>query len=298
MRSDWHAAFPYGSLTDSLPPGVTPPEMWPEFGILASPSPLCKTELVGTEPQGIRWSIWPMTFEEYVGDDEPDRAASAKGALARNRIMLWKRIARRDTPDGWHEAKRPWRIDGFFELASTDDYLARWSHNARHDAKLWRRDFLDTHYIIENISFPEFRAAYRKSTAARALGTLMLDTLQRRLALPEREEHTKLWGVRNLSSGEIVAGTGALFSESARASVRECPFILPEARGTHAATGLMDYWFQEAATRGTRTLFSTDFWHPGEPRSWKGSSEFKSHFGFSYVAYPPLLWRFVRGRLR
>lgn len=297
-RSDTRTGFLYGALENALPQGVLPPECWPEFGLLASPSPVCASELVGTKPRGVRWSLWPMTFEEYVGDEEPDRAASAKGTLARNRIVLWKRVERKDIPAGWHRAsQKPWRIDGFFELENADDYLARWNHNARHDAKLWQRDFLGTRYAIEHVALSEFETAYRESTAARALGTLMLDTLKRRLALPERHGHTELWGVRNLASGKLVAGTGALFSESARASVRECPFILPEARSIYAATGLMDHWFREAHARGTRTLFSTDFWHPGEPRSWKGSSEFKSHFGFSYVAYPPLLWRFVRGVL-
>ena len=298
MSSDVLPEFPYGALVEQLPEGVAPPETWAEFGLTASPEPFCAIEPVGVEPKGVRWSFWPLAFEEYVGDQEPNRTASAEGALARNRVVLWKRVNRRDTPPGWRKAsERPWRIDGFFELARNTEYVSHWNHNARRDLKLWRRDFLGTKYSVENISLPEFEAAYRKSIVAKKAGTIMLKTLKRRLALPEREAATALFGVRNLATGEVIAGTAALFSETAHASVRECPFMLPEARDVYAATGLIDHWYQEAMMRNTKTLWYASFWFPGEPASWKGFSEFKSHFGLSYIAYPPLLWRFERGIL-
>ncbi len=290
--------FIYGNILKDHPRGIAPPEAWPEFGMIAGPEPICRKELVGNEPKGVRWSLWPLTFEEYVSDSEPDLAKSKEGALARNRIIMWKRIGRTDIPKEWHRSSdMPWRIDGFHEIAEGTDYISRWQHNARRDSRIWKERYLDKAYAIQEIPLEEFESAYRRSTSWRTVGVVMLDTFKRRLELPERHGCTTLWGVRNLKTGDVIAGTAALFSPTHRASVRECPFMLPEARGVYAATGLIDHWFQEAEKRGTKTLFFTSFWHEEEPRSWKKFSEFKSHFGLSYIAYPPLLWRFERGSL-
>lgn len=290
--------FPYGEIVDRLPQGSNPPESWPEFGLTAGIPPICEKEEVGTDPHGIRWSLWPLTFEEYISDTEPDLAVSAKGNLARNRLIIWKRISKKTSPAGWRESSPyPWRIDGFHSLSPAEPYEKKWHHNARRDLKVWRERFLDAAYAIETVSEEEFDTAYRKSTIARKIGTSMLSTMQKRRLLLERDGQMELWGVRNRKTGAVIAGTAALFSPGYRSSVRECPFMLAEARGTYASTGLIGHWFENAQGRDMETLFFTSFWHPGEPSAWKGFSEFKSHFGLEYVAYPRPLMRFESGKL-
>lgn len=287
--------FPYGHILASIPPDIAPPDEWPEFGLIENPPTFCAREYVGSAPRGIRWSLWPLTLEEYVGDREPDLQESAQGALARNRFMMWKRIRKSEVPERWKPSRFPWRIDGYNTLEA--EYGKTWNHNARRAVSAWKERFEGKAYRIEEISETEFAAAYRKSTVGRKVGGILLDSFLRKLVLPERKGATSLFGMRNTKNGTIVAGTGVLFSDSFRSSVRECPFMLREARNIFAGEALIDRWFYESLKRGMKYLFFTSFWHEGEPRSWKGFSEFKSHFGLSYIAYPPLLTRFVRGKM-
>ena len=94
----------------------------------------------------------------------------------------------------------------------------------------------------------------------------------------------------------MVAGTAVLYSPTHHSSMRYCPFMLPEGRLVYASTALIDRWYKEAQMRGITTQLFTSFWHQGLPSSWKGFSEFKSHFGLQYVFYPPTLYRFVGGK--
>ena len=290
--------FPYGTFTTQLPAHFAPPESWPEYSEIATPPGLCSAEAVGVEPRGIRWSLWPLCFEQYTSDKEPSLTESRKGTLARNRMLIWRRIGRTDIPPGWIlSGRHPWRVDGFFELSATENYITRWHTDARRKAQKWLRSFANNTHKIEVISLTEFVAAYKKSSVAKKFGLRLLGILEHKAILPETAPYMTLWGIRNIHTGEIVAGTATIDSPTHNMSVRECPFMLKEARSIYGATALMDHWFGESQKKGIATLVFTYFWQPGDPKDWKGFSEFKSHFGLQYVAYQPELIRFVRGKL-
>ncbi len=288
--------FPFGTLVTTPPDNVAPPEAWPEFGDSAYPPALCKCELVGVEPQGVRWALWPLCFERYYSDNEPNLAQSTKGALARNRLLIWRRIARTDVPKGWKESKQgPWRIDGFADI--TPQYTESWSTDAQRNLRTWQKKYLGLRYRVEELSLDDFIAAYKKSLTRKKIGLDLLNALVRKFDIPLAREHCTLWGVRDTQTGAVVAGTAVFYFPAHSASVRECPFITVEARKTYAMTGLIDHWYSESLRRGITVHLFTHFWHPQAPKDWVGFSEFKSHFGLKYVAYPPELTRFVRGKI-
>ena len=289
--------FPYGEITVP-PPFFAPPEMWPEFGHVATPPNICAREEVGVHPKGIRWSLWPITFEEYVGDLEPDIAAAKSGALARNRLVMWKRLHDTGPIRGWRSlSKKPSRIDGYYVLSKDKEYTADWSKSARRDLREWQKKYLHSKCIIEAITVDEFVEAYKKSTVAKKTHAVFLEILRRKQQLPACRENSTMWGVRDIATGNVIAGNVNYYSPTYGSSVREFPFILPEARGGHASVALMDHWMSEARKRGHYILLATHFWQPGEPRSWKGFSAFKAQFGYTYVACPPTLWKFVGGKI-
>jgi hypothetical protein len=289
---------PYAPIAETLPSNFAPPEAWPEYGAIAMPKSICSREKVGTDVPGIRWGVWPFYFEEYVGDAEPDLSLSAQGRLAYPRIIAWKRLRRHDIPKGWRViSRRPWRVDGFFELDHNEDYVKRWKKNARRDLRLWQESVEDGRYRIEEISLEEFLGAYNKSTVAKKISPELGRVLERKFALPDIAQNFVLWGVRDIKSGSIIAGTAGAYSPTHESSIRECPFILHQARATYASTGLMDHWFKESQKRGTKILNFTHFRQWGDPRDWKGFSEFKSHFGPTLAAYPPILWRVRPGKI-
>lgn len=289
--------FPYGEIATDLPANYAPPEMWPEFGTVAHPVTVCAREEVGEDPPGIRWSLWPITFEEYWGNKEPDLEESKKGTLARNRFVAWKRLAKGPVPKGWYPlSRRPGRIDGFYILNKNEDYQSDWSETARRNFKKWKQQQETKGYRIESIEFKEFKEAFKKSTARKKTSAEYIDILDRKRTTLACQGHYTLWGVRDPHSGAIVAGYVSWYSPTYKNSTREFPFMLPEVKKMHASVGLMDHWIAEARTRGAELLVTTHFWYPGETKNWKGFSAFKAQFGYTFVAYPPTLWRFVRGK--
>lgn len=285
---------PYGKVLDEIPAGFVPPEAWPEFGHITQPAPICAREEVGTRPSGIRWSLWPVTFEEYVTDEEPKLADADSGPLARNRIVFWKRISRTDAPAGWHSfSRKPWRLDGIAHI--TPDYSSAWDKKARHELRKWQ-ELEGVDFKIEEVSVDEYVAAYKQSTVARRVGLEGVHIIEELQLLPHKD-HTILWGVRDLKTGRLVAGCAPTFSPTNSASVYRAPFILAEAKKLPVMTGLVDHWCKEMLARGIQTQVFTHFWQPGELPTWKGFSLFKSRFVTDLVAYPPILWRLRGGKI-
>jgi hypothetical protein len=287
--------FIYGDILPLLPPGFEPPEVWPEYGTIADPVAICAREEVGHSPKGMRFALGPICFEEYTGDSEPDVDAACSGTLARPRVVMWHRVRRTDKPPRWSAfSKKPWRIDGVIDLKPNVDYTDAWHKNARRDLRRWRELFAQN-YSVERIALQEFAEAYKKSLIAGRVDLERLHQLERRFAL-QTKEHIELWAVRG-KSGKIVAGTGIIYSPTYGHSTHFAPFITEEGRSVYAATALVDHWFAETIRLGCRFAVTTNFWFKGQPRGWKGFSEFKSHFGFDFVEYPPTLYRFVGGKL-
>lgn len=289
-----HMQTPYG---ETIPPPdfLVPPENWPEYGTVAMPETICSREEVNAGIFGIRWGLWPFFFEEYIGQKEPDLSKTT-GRLGYVRTALWKRLHDGPVPKGWWAPRRtPWRIDAFYRLHP--GYVEDWQKNPRREVRVWNESVAEGRFRIEEIPFEEFKAAYNTSTVARKIGSELCRVLERKLAMPACAPHIVLWGARDLTTGRIIAGTAAIFSPTHKASIRECPFMLAEARGTFAPTGLIDHWYQEALRRDTQVVQFANFYQKGEPKSWKGFSEFKSHFGATLVHYPPTLVRFVPGKI-
>mgnify|MGYP003394264743 CR=1 FL=1 len=289
--------FPYGTILKEVPPEFVPPEMWPEYGTIADPHRFCKREYVGDDPQGLRWSLWPLCLEEYWGDKEPNLEKSRIGDLAYNRILIWKRISRTDKPKGWFQSSSSLsRIDGY-QFLKEGDFTDTWHKNARRDLRIWQESHLNKTHTIEEITFEEYKAAYFKSIIAKRVGKDRVYALEQKYTLPYTRTHTILYGVRNIQTKKIVAGTAIIFSPTFKSSTHVAPFIHEEGRDIFAATGLIHHWFLESKRKNIPCVMTINFWYPGQPKGWKGFSEFKSHFGFQYVAYPPTLYRFARGKI-
>lgn len=288
--------FLYGPIEHDVPIEIAPPEMWPEYGFVAGPPGMCRREEVGESPKGIRWSLWPLTFEYYVSDDEPNLEKSKEGRLALNRFVTWRRVHRTNAPQEWRVSRQnPSQIDGFRLL--NQDITEGWHKNARRDLRLWQVEHDGKTHVIEKIALDEYERAYNQSLIAKRVDGDRVKVLKRKMMLPRVIANTTLWGVRDLASKKIVAGTAIIHSPTFKGSTHFAPFIHAEARRVYAATALMHHWFSEAQRRGDRFVTTTNFWIPGKPKGWKGFSEFKSHFGWRYAAYPPELTRFVRGKL-
>jgi hypothetical protein len=287
----------YGEVLSELPQGFIPREQWPEYLLTASPPPTFKPEAVGENPRGMRWGLWPLTFEEYITDLEPDLAVSDPDHLARNRIVLWRRLTRTDIPKGWHQfSKKPSRLEGIAEIKNAD-YWRRWDESARRYRRRWVTNCLNKIYTIAEVPYEEFAHAYMQSTVVKKVGRETLNIAKRRIEQEKNElRFTECWGVRRMSDDMLMAGMVITNSPSCGGSYYLCGFYKAEVGEDPLMMGLMDNWFSISLKRGIRFLHFGGFWIKGDPKNWKGFSIFKSKFGLFYLYYPPLLLRIVRGK--
>ena len=197
-------------------------------------------------------------------------------------------------PKGWHVLSRKTpQVDGFAKLGA-ENYFETWSESARRYRRKWRDEFLDKTYSIEQISPKEFDSGYMQSSVGKKLKRLFPDLVARKLAAGVAVE---LWGARHKDSGEIVAGVATITSPTHRASYYLCGFILEKYADAPVMVGLMDHWYRRGLEANLQYLHFGRFWQKGDPKEWKGFSEFKSKFGLEYIAYPPTLVRLARGKL-
>jgi hypothetical protein len=275
-----------------LPEGFIPYQQWPEYNAIASISKFFRLKSVGVRPIGTQLTVWPLCFEEYMGDIEPDLSCwnSSKQALVR--IIIWRRVMRKDIPRGWHLfSRKPDRTVGFTQIHPNEAYFIRWSKVARYDRRQWLTRYLNNTYVIENVSLEEFEEAYKKSTLGHLTRHDMSNSL--RLKFQKDPTHITLWAARRTSDRKILAGIAIISSPTYHASFYYIGFFRREINKDPVMTGLVDHWFQWAQKKEIMFLHFGSFWQVGDPESWKGFSKFKEKFRPQYIVHPSSLHRFI-----
>ena len=273
----------YGRIVTKLPSGFIPYQQWPEFDALNYVLPHLEALEIKATPRGVRSGRWPIYFEEYVSDAEPTPLSSAG---APPRLVIWRRLTRTDTPPGWWRLGwRASRKEGFTDLEAREDYRASWSESTK---RYWRKWLSEKDVSILPISINEFLKEYAKSDLPPWIRENYA-CMAKRMHVGPKSEYLEIIGPRDLKTNRLLAGMIVVNSPSCRASYYLCGFVAPDAKHRAAMVGLMDHWFDTSKKRGYRFLHLGEFWIPGKPRHWKGFSEFKSKFGLSYIAYPPVL---------
>lgn len=235
--------------------------------------------------------MWPLYFEEYVGDNEPVIHPSLSEPA---RIVLWRRCTTTGTVPGWITlSRKPSWMEGYADI--TPEYRATWSKSARYDANKWHRDSAGKH-AIERVSFEEFSKAYLASSVGKRLEDSRLQVMRRK-SLGAYAESVSFVVARHLESGETVAGMGIIDSQSRDESFYYCGFFRSSGAKSNAMTGLIDHWFKSSLERGFVRLHFGQFWIQGESLDRRGFSDFKAKFGIKYIVCQPPLWRFVWGKI-
>jgi hypothetical protein len=233
---------------------------------------------------GTRWHHGPLWFEGYTGDVEP---VLEKGGP--RRMVIWQPITRLDKPAGWH---RSWiqmnaRKTGFAEIKNTEAYWETWTPHAQRHRRRWLKQ---DHLEIVEVSSEEFIEAYRRTPKLPFLKGAFIGLVRSKIRA--HGDRVRCFAARERESRQIVAGFAALDIPESHQSLHVISFIQPQAEQFSVGTGLMDHWFKYAVQNNIRFLDFDLFWAPGEPRSWKGFSKFKSQFVTHFIRYPNPLIRF------
>jgi precorrin-6B methylase 2 len=275
-------------MVRALPDGFVPVTNWPEFDFMASIPRLLNPEKLGGVAPGTRWTLWPLSFEQYVSDTEPITHPHQKGLM---RITIWRRLTWDDAPPGWRARAFPAQTIGFSEFTRGKPYFTAWSESARRNRREWLEKYRGAIYHVRPLSFEEFIRAHQASRNEKSTQLSILET-----DLYPRYKKNKnaitFWGVERLVDGRILAGIAVIDSPIHCGSYYLAGFHTHEAGKDPVTVGLFDHWSEESEKKGLRFLHFGDFWQPGKPESWKGFSNFKAKFGPRYLVQPPVLYRF------
>jgi hypothetical protein len=284
----------FDSFMTTPPEGFAMYQEWPEYNVAAGFLPFERAVYLPGMP-GVRKGPWPLTADVFFGDRDPDTFPGAHES-GPNRMQIWQRTFRTDVPLGWFSlSKSISKIEGFVDIRQPE-YWANWSDTSTRYRNKWYRECLGKKYLIQNIDFETYRAAYLESTIAKKIHKVMLVNLEKRLSQPQGV-HIECTAAKGSKTGEIVAGMAVIHSPTFKASYYQSGFYMDSVKKEPVMVGLFDDWFQRSKQKDFMYLHLGNFWTKGDPRSWKGFSEFKSKFGPNYIAFPPDLLRFKRGSL-
>jgi hypothetical protein len=247
-----------------------------------------KRMLVGREGcWGARWHYGPLWFEGYVGDVEP-----VIEPCEHPRLVVWQTVERLDTPAGW---RRAWvrcnpRMTGYAPIVNPEAYWETWTNHAQRHRKRWLKQ---TEFEVSTASLEEFIEAYHATRKLLTLRGLFVWLTKKKIAA--HGDNVRLIVIREKASGLIAAGFVALDIPEDHQSIHLVSFLHPavERHPASVGTGIIDEWFKQSIARGIRFMDFDLFYAPGDPKDWKGFSQFKSQFGTRFIKYPYALLKWV-----
>ncbi len=229
-----------------------------------------------------------ITMEYFTGDQEPAKR-SQKGL----RLQIWHRL-RAEQPKGWLSLGR-FLSRGAVALVDLTDqgewYWRYWSQYAKRYRKKWLGQ---NQYSITRVDLREFLQAYQESTLKKSLIIMFSRSLRHYSKV--YQDNLELLVVKEIQTGKTIAGLAVVYDQATSQTFHPVAFILPEARKSYAQVGLMDYWFRQAIEKKYHFLNLGVMWLPWDPPSWKGYSEFKTHFSPEVCIFRPPLVRLLWNR--
>ena len=273
-----------GKIGDPVPDGYTHYLQMKKY-LLSEPVEGFPVTAVG-EPGclGIRYHTGPLWFESYTGDEEPTALPGPA------RFIMWQPISRMDVPHGWHRSPMYFAIIrkiGFSRVG--ENYWEEWSPHAKRDRGMWLKN--KTHEIVE-ISFHEFVVSYPKNFHYRVIKKDALPRLKRRVDFYGTQ--IKFFAACDMTTGEIHAAAALLDARDYHKVVYLSAYVVPTHERELLSLGLVDKCFAYCLANEIPFLDFGGFLAPGNPRSWRGFSKFKSKFNPYFLCYPKPMVRFVR----
>lgn len=232
---------------------------------------------------GTRYAFGPLAVEYYTGDHEP-RLSFFKGF----RFVVWDRVQTTMMP-------RRWMVLPFGILPSNaiinlheQEYWKRWSHGARNHYNKW---FTQIQYDIQEISLDVFIPYFKKYSRPRYAAHRCADVMK------DQEKtygnRMKCYALLHKESKTICAGICTIDYPSVSQSYYMYSFYARKDLPRPAGVWLLNYWFMECQKKGIPYANLGTLYGPGQPRSWKGFSQFKMNFNPYIFSFKQPLFRFT-----
>lgn len=237
------------------------------------------------KPLGIRRTLGRVAMDLYTCQEEP-----ILEPFHGFRMVVWQPIHPLERPAGW----LPWpaptqpKTHAVAEVLQ-GDYWIPWSTHAKRHRKKW---LARTDLVIEEISFEEFANAFEASGKLPRARAGAIEAIRRRME--HANHHVFFFGAHD-SKGCVVAALAVCDLKDIFLSVHLAAFIHPDFEKTSVGTGLIDAWYARCQKTNIRFAYFDIVWSPGDPKGWRGYSQFKKQFRPHLLTTPLPFVKFTIG---
>lgn len=233
---------------------------------------------------GMRQVFGLLAFEYYTGDNEP-KLKPFKGL----RLVIWDRVTSDYKPKGWRQMIKGFGLStAVVSDLSGDDYWKDWSDTAKRYRNKWDSQ---TEYKIEKFDLESFVSYYLKFGRPKETRNKSMEALRHRFNL--NKESLSIYSLKDVMNDKIVAGMVFIDDKEISQSYYITAFLDKDNAPAQAGLWLINNWFVNCKEKGIRFANFGPVWTPGQPKSWKGFTEFKAHFRPYILKYRRPLFRFL-----
>ena len=247
------------------------------------------TRLVGNEGCFGVCYFWRLFAIEWYSSDQEPTIIPWKGV----RLIVWHPITQVNPKKGWWRnflTRSGWQLQlGFAK--NSERYWDSWSKHAKRHREKWQKD---AQYVLHKATIDEFEKTY---LASGKLDFLLRTGFMRvvRFHWEKHPENLDLYLVKDTQKEKDIAGLATVNYFDISQSRHTISFICEEAQKTSVGYGLIDNWFLQTGKVGIKYLDFGVVWKKGNPRAWKGYSNFKQQFGLQLISYPRSYFKLTIG---
>lgn len=218
---------------------------------------------------GVRYFWWIFAIEYYTGDKQPT-LIPFRGI----RFAVWDRVKSVEKPQHWYEPRIGGTIapHAIVPLAS-ETYWDTWSHGTKnHRTRLYAQ----SEYQIITSDIDTFLIHFKQHARPRYTVAPCNKMLIRQKK--EYGDGMQFFLLQNTVTNIISAGIAVADYPDVGQAYYVASFYAREHIPRQAGVWLLNTWFMECKKKGMLYANLGTIYAPGQPKSWKGFSQFKMNF--------------------
>lgn len=241
--------------------------------------------IVGSEGfYGRRYIVGLFSVEYYTCDKEPE-LKPFRGL----RFVIWNPVTREDAPPSWHRfpGKSDRTVSALLDIRNTHEYFKQWSDTFK---TYYYRFLRQQKYVIAEVTCEEY-CSYYERYVKKGVSVIRNTSQARKLSLPSENNKTHFYVL--LNQGEVLSGIATVDCFSVKQSYYLSAFTRRDRAPKESGLWLCHQWMKESSSRGILFANFGIVWTRGQPKEWKGFSDFKMKFNPHLLVLQRELVRFT-----
>ncbi len=265
-----------------------PRELWQEYDLTKSLDKIFCPKKFG---DWIYYGFWPLYMAVSFSEEVPLLPNKRSFSLWPT-VYAWDRIAKKndEVEKGWIKAgSNPRKRLGVLEVRD-GDYYKSWGDTTKNLRNRWLK-INGSSYEVSEVMREEFLVHYVQSEVYKKIDKDITRRVMQTITKRDESLAYKIcyFLVKNKESNEVKAGLAYESSSSSTNTYYSIGFLMDCKERDPLMTGLLMEWIERERKEGYHYFNFGIFWKEGDPKSWKGFSQFKMKYGVKMYDLPQSL---------